>query len=110
MTKLFHITDKATWAAAVQAGEYRQSTRDLTLEEQGYIHCSLLHQVRGVAERLYSDRGDSIVLVIDSSRLQVPIRYEAPTFGGERYPHVYGAIPVDAVTEVIEGRLWEGLA
>jgi uncharacterized protein (DUF952 family) len=108
MTTIYHITDKATWAEALRAGEYRKSTRDLTLEEQGYIHCSLPHQVRDVAERLYGDIGDLIVLAIDSSRLQVPIRYEAPTLGGERYPHVYGAIPVDAVTEVIEGRR-EGL-
>ena len=102
MTELFHITDTAAWSAAVRAGEYRMSTRNLTLEDQGFIHCSLRHQVRGVAEDLYADAQDLVVLVIDTARLEAPVRYEALAPGGERYPHVYGAIPVDAVTAVIE--------
>jgi uncharacterized protein (DUF952 family)/DNA-binding CsgD family transcriptional regulator len=103
MTVLLHVTDRVTWASAVRAGEYRMSTRNVTLEQQGFIHCSLAHQVPGVIERLYGGRSNNlIVLAIDSTQLQAPVRYEATTPGGERYPHVYGAIPVDAVTSVIE--------
>jgi uncharacterized protein (DUF952 family) len=101
MTELLHITERETWAAAAKAGEYRRSTRGVTLEEQGFIHCSLRHQLRGVAECVYGDADDLVVLVIDSARLSAPVRYEVPGPGAEPYPHIYGAVPVGAVTGVI---------
>jgi uncharacterized protein (DUF952 family) len=101
MTELFHITERATWEAALPAREYRVSTRGVTLDEQGFIHCSLGHQLRAVADRVYGDADDLVVLVIDSARLTVPVRYEAPEPGAERYPHVYGPLPADAVTAVL---------
>jgi uncharacterized protein (DUF952 family) len=102
-TELFHITDRAAWEAASRLGEYRRSTRDATLDEVGlgFIHCSLRHQVRGVAEAIYGDAHDLVVLVIDSARLAVPVKYEAAMPGAEAFPHIYGALPVDAVTDVI---------
>ncbi len=100
-TELFHITDRTAWQAASRLGEYRLSTRDATLDEVGFIHCSLRHQVRGVAEAIYGDAHDLVVLVIDSAMLAVPVRYEAATPGAEAFPHIYGALPVDAVTDVI---------
>ncbi|HUA40073.1 MAG TPA: DUF952 domain-containing protein [Streptosporangiaceae bacterium] len=111
MPGLFHLTDRATWLAAVQAGEYRMSTRGVTLDEEGFIHCSRRHQLRAVAELLYRDADDLVVLVIDSDKVPVPIRDEVVGPGGEVFPHIYGALPVGAVTEVIavgrdsEGRL-----
>jgi uncharacterized protein (DUF952 family) len=101
MTELFHITERTTWEAAQPAREYRTSTRGVSLEEQGFIHCSLRHQLRGVAEFIYSDAYDLVVLVIDSDRLTVPVRYEAPEPGAERYPHIYGPLPIEAVTAVL---------
>jgi uncharacterized protein (DUF952 family) len=101
VTELFHITERAAWVEALQAGEYRISTRGMTLEEVGFIHCSLHHQLREVAEYLHGDAEDLVVLVIDSTRLPVPVRYEAPEPGAEQYPHVYGAVPMHAVTEVV---------
>jgi uncharacterized protein (DUF952 family) len=101
MTELLHITERATWTAAAPAGEYRRSSRGLTLEEQGFIHCSLRHQLRGVAEHIYADADDLVVLVIDDTRLSVPVRYEAPAPDDDEYPHIYGPLPVHAVTEVI---------
>ena len=45
------------------------STRGVTLEQEGYIHCSLRHQLRGVAEYLDGDADDLVVLVIDSTKV-----------------------------------------
>jgi uncharacterized protein (DUF952 family) len=100
VTQFFHITEAAAWRDARAAGEYRMSTRGVTLEQQGFIHCSLRHQLRAVAELVYGDADDLVVLVIDAARLAVPVRFEAPEPGAEEYPHVYGALPVDAVTSV----------
>lgn len=101
MAELFHITQRSTWEAALSAREYRTSTRNLSLEEQGFIHCSQRHQLRAVAEYLYRDVDDLVVLVIDAARLTAPVRYEAPEPGAESYPHIYGPIPTEAVTAVV---------
>jgi uncharacterized protein (DUF952 family) len=101
MTRLLHITDRATWEAALRTGSYGMSTRGVTLDEQGFIHCSLPHQLRAVAEYVYGDADDLVVLVIDSERLGVPVEYEAPEPGAEVYPHIYGPLSADAVTEVV---------
>ncbi|HLL68424.1 MAG TPA: DUF952 domain-containing protein [Micromonosporaceae bacterium] len=101
MTPLLHITERTTWTTALRTGWYRTSTRGLTLDQQGFIHCSLPHQLRSVAEYVYGDAGDLVVLVIDGERLSAPVVYEAPEPGAEKYPHIYGAVPTSAVSEVV---------
>ncbi|AKH81607.1 glutathione S-transferase [Streptomyces sp. CNQ-509] len=98
-TELWHITERARWEAARRTGVYEQSTRGRTLAEEGYIHCSLPHQLAPVAQALYGTRPeeDPVVLVIDAGRLSAPVRFEAAEPGGEEFPHVYGPIPADAV-------------
>ncbi|SEC58559.1 Uncharacterized conserved protein, DUF952 family [Streptomyces sp. 2131.1] len=107
MAELLHLTEGPLWEAARGIGTYEMSTRGRTLHEEGFIHCSLPHQLSGVAEMLYgagSRAGaadqDLVVLVIDTGRLSVPVRYEAAAPGGEEFPHIYGPLPVDAVVEV----------
>ncbi len=101
MAELFHLADRGQWLAAAGAGEYRVSTRGVTLQHQGFIHCSLRHQVRGVAEAIFADADDLVLLVIDGERVAAPIRYEVPEPGTEAYPHIYGPLPVSAVTSVL---------
>jgi uncharacterized protein (DUF952 family) len=101
VAELFHLADRSEWQAAVAAGEYRISTRGVTLDEQGFIHCSLRHQVRGVADALFADADDLVLLVVDSGLVAAPIRYEVPEPGAEAYPHIYGPLPVGAVTSVV---------
>jgi predicted RecB family nuclease len=40
MEHIFHVTRVNDWRAAQAGGSYRVSTRDRTLEEEGFIHCS----------------------------------------------------------------------
>jgi uncharacterized protein (DUF952 family) len=103
VTDLLHLARSQDWLGAQRAGsgDYRISTRGRTLEQEGFIHCSLPHQLRGVAEALYADADDLVVLVIDSVRLTDPVRYEAAEAGGEQYPHLYGPLPLDAVMRVV---------
>ena len=102
MAELLHITERAVWLDAVRSGSYEMSTRGVTLADEGFIHCSLRHQLRGVAENFYGDADDLVVLVIDSAKVPAPVRYEPPEPGaGQEYPHIYGPLPADAVTDVI---------
>jgi glutathione S-transferase len=97
---LFHIALAEDWAAAQTTGEYVMSTRDRTLAEEGFIHCSFADQVDATAARFYADVDDAIVLRIDPRRLTSRVEVEDLFGTGERFPHVYGPIPVTAVVNV----------
>jgi len=103
VAEIFHITDRLTWLEAARTGEYRMSTRGIRLEDQGFMHCSLRHQLSDVAQVLYGDVADDelVVLVIDADRVLAPIRYEEFEPGGEEYPHIYGGLPASAVVDVL---------
>ncbi|MFG3405886.1 DUF952 domain-containing protein [Streptomyces sp. NPDC048142] len=107
---LLHLAEAPLWEAARGTGTYEMSTRGRTLQEEGFIHFSLPHQLPGVARMLYGDGDgddgpDLVVLVVDPDRLAAPVRYEAMKPGGEEFPHLYGPLPVSAVVEV---RPWHG--
>lgn len=98
---IFHIALPEDWAAAQEAGEYTVSTRGVSLAEQGFIHAGEdLEQVAFVRSAAYADVGELILLVIDESRLGVPVRREAVPEVGQTFPHIYGPLPLAAVVEV----------
>jgi hypothetical protein len=51
-----------------------------------------------VANALFRDRSDLVLLAIDTLRVMSPIKYEGTTT--EIYPHIYGPINVDAIIAV----------
>lgn len=93
---IFHITSRDTWQAAQARGAY---TAD-SLATEGFIHCSDEHQVLWVANQRFRGRQDLVLLHIDPSRLATEVRYENLEGGVQLFPHVYGAIHVDAVVDV----------
>lgn len=97
---ILHLALAADWDAALRAGEYRISTLGRTLDEEGFIHaCANHEQLRGVAERFYRDVTTPLVLLgVDPRGLDV--RMEVPADSPEAFPHIYGPIPVTAVTSV----------
>lgn len=99
--RIFHIARAADWAVAVEAGDYRISTRGRTLDEEGFIHCSMDHQVAGVARAFYADEPDLVLLEIDPFRITVPIRWEGAETRGDQFPHIYGPLPVSAVVSAV---------
>ena len=67
------------------------------MEEVGYIHLSFAHQVKQVADALYRGREDLLLLEIDPAELKSPLIVEDLDGSGERFPHVYGELNLDAV-------------
>ncbi|HET6967436.1 MAG TPA: galactose-1-epimerase [Ornithinibacter sp.] len=94
-----HLAEVDTWQEALRSGEYRWSTLGLTLEEQGFVHCSSAAQVAGVLGRFYADLDrDLVLLTLDPSRLASPLVWEVgDPATGEEFPHLYGPIRPDAV-------------
>jgi uncharacterized protein (DUF952 family)/uncharacterized glyoxalase superfamily protein PhnB len=102
MQTLFHIARRRDWDGAQRDGAYRTSTLGRTLEQQGYIHLSFAGQVQHVADAFYAGVGDELVLLsIDPAKLPAPVRIEPAEATDERFPHLYGELPVDAVRRVI---------
>jgi uncharacterized protein (DUF952 family) len=96
MSLIFHITDAAQWQAAQIAGAYSHPS----LEAEGFIHCSKAEQVVWVANQFFQGQTDLLLLGIDCDLLQAELRYE-PVPGVGSFPHVYGAINLDAVVQVL---------
>ncbi len=95
---LFHLALPDDWADAFATGEYTMSTRGVTLDEEGFIHCSTREQVEATANRFYGDLDQLVLLTIDPELVPSEIRWEPPAPGAdELFPHVYGPIPIAAV-------------
>ncbi len=97
--ELFHISTVDAWQRARRAGNVTDSTRDLTLDDEGFIHCSYGAQVAATATRFYGDLPEVVLLRIDPTRLEAPVVEEDLAGTGERFPHVYGPIPLAAILD-----------
>ena len=96
---LFHLALASDWQAAQTSGTYRISTRGMSLEQVGFIHCSWREQVEATYQRFYADAGEVLLLEIDPAKVDGPLRADAiPT--GELFPHLYGPLGVAAVRSV----------
>jgi glutathione S-transferase len=99
---LYHLALRQEWQAARVPGVYRRSTRGRSLEEVGFIHLSAAHQVEATAARFYGDvpAGELLQLTLDPQRLAAAglvVRQEPAPPDGERFPHLYGPLPLEAV-------------
>ncbi len=108
MTMIYHITTEQAWQAAQKTGKYSAPS----LESEGFIHCSTLEQILPVANSFYRGQQALVLLEIAPQALQAPLKWEAPVHpnpeaadavdDAQQFPHVYGAINVDAVQRVID--------
>ena len=96
---LWHVSERALWEEAYAAGVYRWSTRGRTLEDEGFIHCCYPTQLTWVARHFYADATEPLVILeIDRGALgAVQVRLETVLGSEERFPHLYGPLPVRAV-------------
>ena len=99
MSFIYHIATAEDWARARADGQYRTSTRGVTIAEQGFIHCSTAAQVGPAANLYYKGLPDLLVLVIDTGRVQHEIRFEHAPGSDELFPHIYGPLNADAVVQ-----------
>jgi uncharacterized protein (DUF952 family) len=97
MNTIIHITTKAEWEAAVRKGYYD----NLSLREEGFIHCSEERQIPSVLDRYFQDQKGLVKLVVETEKLNSPYYYDWSNSAEDTFPHVYGPINIDAVTEIL---------
>lgn len=96
---IFHLALRDEWREAqATGGPYTRSTIGVSLEEQGFIHCSSdPEQVQRVADARYRGRDDVVLVMIDRRALTAEVKMENLDGGKERFPHIYGPLNLDAV-------------
>lgn len=95
MVALLHIAPVDRWN---EAGAHY---RDPSLDTEGFIHCSTIEQVLIPANERFAGRTDLVLLVIDPERVEARIVFEDCYESGHEFPHIYGPLPTDAVTQVL---------
>ena len=96
MAVIYHVTTKQEWNAAKEKGFYVAAS----LRVEGFIHCSEAKQVDGVLQRYYPGKKNLLKLVIDTEKLESPLKYELAPSIKENFPHIYRPINLDAIIEV----------
>lgn len=94
---IFHITTARAWDTARAAGAY---TAD-SLATEGFIHCSEADQYVWVANQRFVGRQDLVLLHIEEPKLTAPVRRENLEGGDRLFPHIYGALNLDAVVRAV---------
>lgn len=95
---IFHITTKEDWTK--QSGE--DSFSASSLEDVGFIHCALKHQILRVANSRLRGKKNLVLLGIREDKLESKLVYEDLSNLNEDHPHVYGPINMDAITQVVD--------
>ncbi|GAB4416135.1 MAG: DUF952 domain-containing protein [Anaerolineales bacterium] len=103
-TFILHLASNASWLAAVEKGQYVADS----LSTEGFIHCSTASQIVGVANTFYRGQRGMALLLIDPSKLTAELKWEPPAEPeptrartGERFPHIYGPLNLEAVVKII---------
>lgn len=93
---IYHFTERETFEAASSRGQFTP----LPFERDGFIHASTREQVLSVANFIAPRDGDLVLLEIDTLKVTPKIVYENLEGGERLFPHIYGPIDLDAITNV----------
>jgi len=95
MSIILHITKRLEWENAQKMAYYEAES----LRTQGFIHCSTPDQIIEVANFLFREQTDLVLLYIDTDKLISQVRYENLENSNPLYPHIYGPLNLEAVIE-----------
>jgi uncharacterized protein (DUF952 family) len=90
---VYKICRTDEWHDAERAGAFRGAAIDLA---DGYIHFSTAEQVAETAARHFVGASDLVLVAVATAALGPALKWE-PSRGGALFPHLYGALALDAV-------------
>ncbi|TNC09355.1 DUF952 domain-containing protein [Methylobacterium terricola] len=96
MTVIYKICPASLWREAEAAGRFEGAPVD---RADGYIHFSTAAQAPETAAKHFSGQDNLLLVAVDGAALGDALRYE-PSRGGALFPHLYGPLPLSAVTSV----------
>lgn len=98
---LVRLCEEGEWSRARERGFIPPDPDD------EFVHLSEIEQVHLPANRLYRGRDDLMLLYLDATALNAPVRWEpgVPTDPDSMlFPHLYGPLPVSSVVRAVSYR------
>lgn len=92
-TTAFKIFTADQWAQFRADGLFHGAPVDVA---DGYIHLSASDQVQGTLDKHFSGQKGLVIAEIDLAQLGDLVKWEESR-GGSLFPHIYGALPMEAV-------------
>jgi uncharacterized protein (DUF952 family) len=93
---IFHLATPEEWAVAQATG----AVAPPSLASEGFVHCSREEQLEGTIGVHFAGVDELVLLRLHEDGLGDALRWEESR-PGETYPHVYRAIALDEVAEVV---------
>lgn len=94
---LYKLMRASDWARAEAEGVAPWSDAD---RRDGYMHLSTPAQVLETARRHFAGARDLLALAVRRAAIEGALKFELAPKRGELFPHLYGPLPVAAVTGV----------
>ncbi len=91
---IYHMCTSEEWRAAEAVGAYNGSSQDAA---DGFIHFSTEAQVVTSAAKHRAGQTGLVLLSVDPAALGEALKWEEAR-GGDLFPHLYGPLPVTAVS------------
>ncbi|WP_374625209.1 DUF952 domain-containing protein [Devosia sp.] len=91
---IYKVADRAVFEASLAAGRFVGQPIDRT---DGYIHFSAAAQLAETIRLYFAGLGAQVLFQVATAPLGEALRWEASR-GGEPFPHLYGELPMAAVT------------
>jgi len=91
---IYKVCETADWRVAEAAGTYGGAKVDLT---DGFIHFSTAGQLRETVRRYFAENSDLMLIEVKVQALGARLKWE-PSRGGDLFPHLYGDLPMAAVS------------
>lgn len=93
---IYHLITQSDWDKAKTQNSYSPQS----LAKEGFIHASTKEQILPTANRRFKGRKDLLILTIDTEKVIPKIIFEFSSGSGEKHPHIYGALSIDAVIKI----------
>ncbi|HLL44452.1 MAG TPA: DUF952 domain-containing protein [Segetibacter sp.] len=94
---IYHFTTLQEWEDAQDKGSYEPPS----FQREGFIHCATEEQLEGVLKKHFKQHENLVKLVIDPLRLTASLRYDKDEEQQQEFPHIYGPLNLEAVTQIV---------
>jgi uncharacterized protein (DUF952 family) len=91
---IYNLLRADEWAELEDLGVFEGSVDD---KADGFIHFSTAAQARETAAKHFAGEKGVVLAEVDPAKLPASLKWETSR-GGQLFPHLYGALPLAAVT------------
>ncbi len=92
---IYHVVTPSHFSKFKDQCDYTIESLDI----EGFIHCCDENQIPLIIQRYFAGEKELHILKIDTKKLKPTVKVEQAK-NGEWFPHIYGKINKDAITEI----------